>query len=224
MCRRLRLGVKLCAGINEIALDLTLPRNFLRQPLICSVFSLTCSAMQPTDSWTRARPTRFLVISATELARIWEQHAAGLLLLARARCPSAEDCVQEAFVRLAVQPTVPDEPVAWLARVVRNLAISQLRSDQHRRIREEKASRERPEWFTSQRESSADELQPADVQTSLSGLDSQAREIVVAHLWSGLSFRQIALAFDISPSMAHRRYVDALERLRQSLVVQRTER
>lgn len=132
--------------------------------------------------------------------------------------------MQEAFVRLSVQPTVPEVPVAWLARVVRNLAISQLRSDQHRRIREEKTSRERPEWFRPQVESLADELQPDDVQTSLSGLDPAAREIVAAHLWNGLSFRQIALAFDISPSMAHRRYVDALERLRQSLGVQRTEK
>lgn len=132
--------------------------------------------------------------------------------------------MQEAFVRLSVQPTVPEVPVAWLARVVRNLAISQLRSDQHRRIREEKTSRERPEWFRPQVESLADELQPADVQTSLSGLDPESREIVAAHLWNGLSFRQIAVAFDISPSMAHRRYVDALERLRQSLVAQRTGR
>ena len=132
--------------------------------------------------------------------------------------------MQEAFVRLSVQPTVPEVPVAWLARVVRNLAISQLRSDQHRRIREEKTSRERPEWFRPQVESLIDELQPADVQTSLSGLDPESREIVAAHLWNGLSFRQIAVAFDISPSMAHRRYVDALERLRQSLVAQRTGR
>lgn len=34
--------------------------------------------------------------------------------MARARCATPEDCVQEAFVRLAKQDKLPDDPMAWL--------------------------------------------------------------------------------------------------------------
>ena len=43
---------------------------------------------------------------------------------------AADDCVQEALIELARQPRVPENVVAWLYRVVRNRAVSQLEYDQ----------------------------------------------------------------------------------------------
>ena len=70
------------------------------------------------------------------LGRLLDRHAAALELYARQFCHSAEDVVQEAVVELACQPGAPDDPVAWLYRVVRNKAIGVARSTRRRRRRE----------------------------------------------------------------------------------------
>ena len=51
-------------------------------------------------------------------------------------------------------------------------------------------------------------------------LEIEDREILVAHVWTGLSFRQIADAYDSSSSVVHRRYQAALLKLRDHLGVQ----
>ncbi len=151
---------------------------------------------------------------------MWHQYAASLQLLARTRCSIAEDCVQEAFIRLAVQDPPPGDPLAWLVRVVRNEAINQFRCDQRRRHREQVVAHQKVPW-----------LEPVDVldtecpaadeiQELLMQLEIEDREILVAHVWAGLSFRQIAEAYDSSSSVVHRRYQTALLKLRDHLGVQ----
>ena len=157
------------------------------------------------------------MISAAELARLWELHSTGLESLARTRCNVAEDCVQEAFVRLSLQEVVPDDALAWLVKVVRNLAISELRSDQRRRSREMLSSCERLTRHRTQQDKDIESISSEALQQALELLDPAMREIVVAHVWNDMSFRQIALAFEISPAMAHRRYVEALEQLSAGL-------
>ena len=51
----------------------------------------------------------------------------------------------------------------------------------------------------------------------LARLPLDVREIVVLHLWSGLSFEEIAPLVGVSSSTAHRRYHAALESMRQML-------
>lgn len=158
------------------------------------------------------------MIGAEELANLWRRHAASLALLCRLRCSSPEDCVQEAFIRLAREVPTPDDPVAWLARVARNEALSRWRSDQRRRQREQLAAAERPAWFIDSRLSGDEPLaSAAEIQTALEQLDESTREIVVAHLWGGLTFRQIAEAFELSSSAAHRQYAGGLAQLKQLL-------
>ena len=157
------------------------------------------------------------MISAAELARLWELHSTGLESLARTRCNVAEDCVQEAFVRLSLQEVVPDDALAWLVKVVRNLAISELRSDQRRRSREMLSACERLTRHRTQQDKDIESISSEALQQALELLDPAMREIVVAHVWSDMSFRQIASAFEISPAMAHRRYVEALEQLSAGL-------
>ena len=50
------------------------------------------------------------------LARLLDQHGAALELYARQLCDCPDDCVQEALVELARQPSVPDEVLPWLYR------------------------------------------------------------------------------------------------------------
>ena len=57
------------------------------------------------------------------LGRLFDEHAAALVLYARQWSDAPEDVVQEAFVQLARQRIVPDRVVPWLFRVVRNGAI-----------------------------------------------------------------------------------------------------
>ncbi len=162
-------------------------------------------------------------ISPQNLAAIWRECAAGLGLLARTRCSTPEDCVQEAFLRLAQQPSLPPEPRAWLVQVVRHLAINSARSESRRISREDRYVRMRPEWFfASEAIDSAGHTK--ELEQSLLQLEPEYREIVVAHLWNGLTFRQIAEAFDISSSKAHRDYLFAIESLRRTMKPTEIER
>ena len=70
------------------------------------------------------------------LGRLVDDHAAALTLFARQWCAAPEDVVQEAFVKLAAQRPLPNDPVAWLFRVVRNGASSAARADRRRRLHE----------------------------------------------------------------------------------------
>ena len=89
------------------------------------------------------------MISASQLAQLWTQHAAGLRLLARVRSDLADDCVQEAFVRLSQQPALPNDPLAWLVRVVRNCALVEIRSEKRRKAREEHWQQKSDPWLAS---------------------------------------------------------------------------
>ena len=71
-------------------------------------------------------------IEANELGSLLDEYSRSLSLYASNWTKSGEDCVQEAFVELAAQIDRPDNPVAWLFKVVRNRAINLQRSDQRR--------------------------------------------------------------------------------------------
>ncbi len=88
-----------------------------------------------------------MAIDPQHLAELWRSKAAVLQLLARTRCDFAEDCVQEAFIRLSSQEPIPDDPMGWLVRVIRNRAIDYARREQRRKIRELELVAERPQWF-----------------------------------------------------------------------------
>lgn len=150
------------------------------------------------------------------LGRLVDEHSAALLLYARQWCTSPDDVVQEAFVRLAAQPAPPDNALAWLYRVARNLAISAARSAQRRRRHELVAATRRPSWFVPSEHTGLD----ADaVTTALEGLPVDQRETIVAHLWGGLTFEQVGELTGASASTAHRRYLSALAMLRERLKV-----
>ena len=146
------------------------------------------------------------------LGRLFDEHAPALVLYARQWSNRPEDAVQDAFVALARQSRPPDRVVPWLYRVVRNGSIAAARGDRRRRRREALASG-REAWFAS-----ADErIDAADATRLLSDLEPDAREVVVARLWGGLTFDEIARLQGCSLSAAHRRYHAGLARLQERL-------
>jgi RNA polymerase sigma-70 factor (ECF subfamily) len=54
---------------------------------------------------------------------------------------------------------------------------------------------------------------------ALERLPEEQREVIVAHLWGGLTFEEIAEVTGASSSTAHRRYAEGLQTLRQELGV-----
>jgi len=98
--------------------------------------------------------------------------------------------------------------------VVRNGAISAARSAQRRRRHEFAAASRSPAWFQ------PDDAAILDGNTAahaLSGLPLEQREVIVAHLWGGLTFEQIGEVVDCSASTAHRVYLAGLSTLRERL-------
>src|ERR671936_572786 len=130
------------------------------------------------------------VMDLEALARLVDAHAPALVLYARQWCAAPEDVVQEAFLKLAAQRRVPDQPAAWLYRVVRNSALSAARSEKRRRHHEAVAAGQSAGGLAKWR----------------GGRGGR----VVAHGWGGLTFEQIVAVTGVAASPAHRRYLAAL--------------
>ncbi len=146
------------------------------------------------------------------LASLFDDHARGLALYARQWSDAPEDVVQEAFVKLAAQRSTPDRPLAWLYRVVRNGAIAASRGDRRRRRREARASPDQTLFA-----SADDRIDARTASEMLEGLDPEGREAIVARLWGGLTFEEIARLQGCSLTTAHRRYSAGLARLHERL-------
>lgn len=148
------------------------------------------------------------------LGRLFDEHAAALVLFARPLCEAPEDVVQDAFVALARQDPAPDRPAAWLYRVVRNGAIAAARRSRRRRHREQRAAdREAAPWF----DATDDRIDAAHAARVLEELDDETRAVVIARVWGGLTFEEVARLQGCSLTTAHRRYQAGLARLHERL-------
>lgn len=149
-----------------------------------------------------------------DLGRLYRQQAPALRLYARQWPGFAEDAVQDAFVALARQDPPPGRILPWLYQVVRNNAAAEGRSAARRRRRETAAGA--PEaWFAP----TDDRLDAADAARALAGLPLESREVIVARLWGGLTFDDVAHLVGCSLPTAHRRYHAGLDELRTRLKV-----
>ncbi len=149
------------------------------------------------------------------LGRLVERHAAALVLYARQWCATPEDVVQQAFLKLVAQRTPPNNPLPWLYRVVRNAALGAARTERRRQRHEAAAAARAPAWFAA--DPDAEGLDAEAATAALQALPLEEREVIVAHLWGGLTFEQIADMAGCSSSTAHRRYVAGLANLRERL-------
>jgi RNA polymerase sigma-70 factor (ECF subfamily) len=142
----------------------------------------------------------------------------GLVLFAKQwkHC-HAEDVVQEAFVKLMQQKTLPDNPDAWLYTTVRNLSNNEFRS-QHRR--------KRREWDTQERKGLFDVSDTADAEhkeeiehliQALESLDFEYREVIAAKIWGGLTFEEIAEMTSSTRSTVHRKFQEGIRQLGEKM-------
>ncbi len=155
-------------------------------------------------------------VGPQQLAMLLDEHGGALVLYARQWCSCAEDVVQDALVQLVRQERTPQRIVSWLYRVVRNGAISAARAESRRRHYEADAAARETAWFTT---SEGDRLDAEVAQAALEQLPSEQRETIVARLWGGLTFDEIAELTGSSSSSAHRWYEAGLAALRQRLGV-----
>jgi RNA polymerase sigma-70 factor (ECF subfamily) len=138
-----------------------------------------------------------------------------LVLFARQWCSVPEDVVQTAFCKLAAQSTPPDDPPAWLYRVVRNGAIDSSKAER-RRLRREAATARPIRWFD---EGIIEGLDAANAVAALVSLSTEQREVIVARLWGGLTLKEVAAVVGCSVSSAQRRFEAGVAALRERLGV-----
>jgi RNA polymerase sigma factor (sigma-70 family) len=151
-------------------------------------------------------------LNAAQLAELIDRQAQSLRLWIRSRCVAPDDVVQEAFCRLAMESPPPENPIAWLYQVCRNLAEKQRRSDSRRSQRETACAMDERANSVS-----ADPLELAEAVAAIELLDDELRDVLVARIWGGLSFDEIARMCGISIATACRRYQAALAALRNKL-------
>ena len=146
------------------------------------------------------------------LSRLVSEYSSALVLYARQLCRNPEDVVQEAFLQLMRQAELPNNVRAWLYRVVRNSAISAAHSATRRRRHESVAAHRGEPWFDSTDERRLDASTATD---ALGQLPLEQRETIVARVWGGLSYDEIAEVTGSTRSTVFRRYQAGLSTLRE---------
>jgi RNA polymerase sigma factor (sigma-70 family) len=150
-----------------------------------------------------------------QLAELVDRYAAALVLYARQWCDCPEDVVQTALLKLVRIRTPPDNLIPWLYRVVRNGAIDASRAARRRKRYETAAADSAPKWFAPSYDPTGLDAKTAAL--ALAELPPETREIIVMHIWGGLTFEQIAEAVDSSAATCYRRYAAGLDTLRRKL-------
>lgn len=153
-------------------------------------------------------------MTADELSEFIDRHAGALVLFARQWTDTPEDVVQTALLKLIRLGRQPEHPLPWLYSVVRNAARDAQRSARRRMKYETRRAEHTPNWFA---QDQARGLDGETATAALAELPDDVREIVIAHLWGGLTFEQIAAAVGGSASTAYRRYVAGIGLLRSTL-------
>ena len=145
------------------------------------------------------------------IAELVRSKLPALVLFARQwKHDSAEDVVQEAFVRLMRLAEPPQDPVGWIFAAVRNASNQHLRSEKRRKCRENASLAEKKPWFAP---TEGDDELVAELQS----LPFDYRSVIVAKIWGNLTFEQIAALTGTSRSSAHRSYNEGLALLKKKL-------
>ena len=150
----------------------------------------------------------------------FREYGPAMLLFARQALPdlaTAEDAVQEAFVRFWKSRASAEDVPAYLFACVRN-CVREIQRGESRRLRRDQATA-RPELTEALFDCplERDERRTL-VEAGLLQLPCEQRDVLVLKIWGGLSFPQIAAALDIPANTAASRYRYALEKLRELLV------
>lgn len=146
-------------------------------------------------------------------------HAGFLRALARGMLADehlAEDVVQQAFLRALARPPAERGFLgAWLARVVRNLALNARRGEERRSARERMAARD--EVDAAHERATLELLLQREVAAALAELGEPYRAVVHLRYFRSLSVARIAEELALTPKVVETRLARAHELLRRRL-------
>lgn len=135
-------------------------------------------------------------------------------------CPAtAEDVVQESYLRFARRPDLGDEPLrqplAYLYRIVRNTALDWVRrvSAESRRDRSQEILAAPLATAPSPEEVALGRDRLRRVEAALAELPERTRRAFELHRFDGLTFQEVGARLDVSPATAHRLARDAMVHL-----------
>jgi RNA polymerase sigma-70 factor (ECF subfamily) len=152
-------------------------------------------------------------LNAEEVRRLYDQHGPALVAYARGfvtDAAAAEDVVHQVFLRLlSAEMTMPDAPVAYVYRAVRNAALDARRNGLRMAQLDPQSS-----VF---RHRGGNQEAALALEKALAELPEEQREVVVMRVWSGLTLEEIAAAAGAPLNTIASRYRYALEKLREKL-------
>ena len=143
-----------------------------------------------------------------EIRRLYEVHGRALLAYACAflRDPAeAEDVLHQVFLQLLRDGATGFSSPGYLFRAVRNRVLNHIRD----RAREVGLDNE-AQWLESQSGSAETALA---LQSALSVLPEEQREVIVLRVWGQLTFEEIAGVVGVPPNTAASRYRYGLAKL-----------
>lgn len=149
-------------------------------------------------------------IDPEKLAELIDRQWGPLVALVGREGGWAEDVVQQAMVKLAAEDPVPENPVAWLYRVARNLANNERLQNSRRLRRQQQVARPEQEF-----DSEWSSLEVRELVEYLDRLPAETREVLVARIWGGLPFEEITTVVGKSRTTVWRLYNAGLDQLRE---------
>jgi len=149
---------------------------------------------------------------AESLQALYQRYGAALTAYACSyglNFASAEDVVQQLFLKLLRDGNEMQAPAAYLHRAVRNAALNLKRT----RARETELQTG-VVWLT---HAAAEPAEIVALQDALRQLPEEQRETVFLRVWSGMTLQEIADTTDLPLNTVASRYRYALEKLRLQL-------
>ena len=147
-----------------------------------------------------------------------DEHAPRLLAYAcqwASSAAAAEDIFQDAFVRFWRKRGSVRDPVTYLYRCVRTVAMNSRRARNRRRGHETRSGAGRaPDSPQSAAEQSERQM---CIQRAVAELPVDQREVVVMKIWGEMTFSQIGEVMSLPRSTAHATYSTAMNRLYEKL-------
>ena len=126
----------------------------------------------------------------------------------------AEDVMHDAFIKIyssAVTYRPSGNPMAWILTIVRNLCLNKIRAG--------KVCEDLSECYDLAGSSNDSEnmLDRMVLETAMSVLDAEERQIVVLHAMTGFKHREIAEVLDLPTGTVLSKYNRALKKMRKEM-------
>ena len=133
----------------------------------------------------------------------------------------ADDVMHDAFIRIytsAVTYRPSGNPMAWILTIVRNLCLNKIRAG---KVCEELSEYDDLAGPAGDSEAVIDSMV---LETAMSVLDAEERQIVILHAMTGFKHREIAEILDLPVGTILSKYNRAMKKMRKEMVSKGVER